>query len=147
MKKNSKILLVTGGCGFIGSNFIQKVLLSNEYSVVNLDILTYAGNINNLSSVNENNSYEFIHGDIGDKFLVKSLLNKYQPDAIINFAAESHVDRSINSPKIFIDTNIVGTFNLLDMTREYWINLNESKKKLFLFYLFHNEILAAQVKR
>ena len=133
MKKNSKLLLVTGGCGFIGSNFIQKVLQSNEYDVVNLDFLTYAGNINNLSSFHNNNSYEFIHGDIGDKFLVKSLLNKYQPDAIINFAAESHVDRSINSPKIFIDTNIVGTFNLLDMTREYWINLNESKKKLFLF--------------
>ena len=133
MKKNSKLLLVTGGCGFIGSNFIQKVLQSNEYDVVNLDFLTYAGNINNLSSFHNNNSYEFIHGDIGDKFLVKSLLNKYQPDAIINFAAESHVDRSINSPKIFIDTNIVGTFNLLDMTKEYWINLNESKKKLFLF--------------
>tara|TARA_B100000035_G_scaffold79888_1_gene66920 strand:+ start:26700 stop:27773 length:1074 start_codon:yes stop_codon:yes gene_type:complete len=133
MKKNSKLLLVTGGCGFIGSNFIRKILSSNEYSVVNLDNLTYAGNINNLSSFQDNSSYEFIHGDIGDNVLVKFLLDKYHPDAIINFAAESHVDRSINSPQIFIDTNIVGTFNLLDMTRHYWFDLSESKKKSFLF--------------
>lgn len=133
MNKNSKLLLVTGGCGFIGSNSVRKVLLSNEYSVVNLDNLTYAGNINNLSSFHGNNSYEFIQGDIGDQVLVKSLLNRYQPDAIINFAAESHVDRSIESPKIFIDTNIVGTFNLLDMIKHYWVDLNESKKETFLF--------------
>ena len=87
MKKNSKLLLVTGGCGFIGSNFIRKVLLSDEYSVINLDNLTYAGNVNNLSSLQGNKSYEFIRGDIGDKELVKSLLGRYQPQAIINFAA------------------------------------------------------------
>jgi len=133
MKKNSKLLLVTGGCGFIGSNFIRKVLLSDEYSVINLDNLTYAGNVNNLSSLQGNKSYEFIRGDIGDNELVKSVLGRYQPQAIINFAAESHVDRSINAPQIFIDTNIIGTFNLLEMARHYWDDLPESMKESFLF--------------
>ena len=126
-------ILVTGAAGFIGSNFVLNWLGCQDGDVVSLDNLTYAGNLDNLSSLSKNNRHFFIKGNIGDSELILSTLKKYNPTAIINFAAESHVDRSINSPKIFIDTNIVGTFNLLDMTREYWINLNESKKKLFLF--------------
>lgn len=126
-------ILVTGGAGFIGSNFIRMVLSKTDTDVVNLDILTYAGNLESLYDVADNPHYTFIHGDICDSDLVKSLFDKYQPSAIIHFAAESHVDRSIDGPAVFIKTNINGTFNLLEASRNYWESLDENKKDNFRF--------------
>lgn len=117
--KAEKIYLVTGGCGFIGSNFILMCRKDNRAQIVNLDALTYAGNPLNLAELNDDPQYHFIHGDIGDKKLVASLLEKYLPDAIINFAAESHVDRSIFGPEDFIRTNIMGAFHLLQVSLDY----------------------------
>ena len=116
-----KTVLVTGGAGFIGSNFI--IYMLNKYSgyrIINLDNLTYAGNPQNLDGVRENPNYSFVQGDIVDKELVTSLFDKYEPDHVINFAAESHVDRSILDPEIFIKTNILGTANLLNAARKCW---------------------------
>ncbi|MBY0292324.1 MAG: dTDP-glucose 4,6-dehydratase [Alphaproteobacteria bacterium] len=127
-------ILVSGGCGFIGSNFIIDWFSSENEKIINLDNLTYAGNINNLSSVKDNNSYVFIHGDIGDRSIVSNLLDTYAPRAVINFAAESHVDRSIHSPEPFIETNIVGTFHFLEAIRSYWGNLKETHKNNFRFF-------------
>ncbi len=126
-------ILVSGGCGFIGSNFIIDWLSSENEKIINLDKLTYAGNINNLSSIQDHKDYVFIHGDIGDKNLVSRLLNEHAPEAVINFAAESHVDRSIHSPEPFIETNIVGTFQFLESIRSYWENLKGIKKENFRF--------------
>lgn len=115
-----KTILVTGGCGFIGSNFIPYFMDKNPtYRVVNLDLLTYAADLFNLNEVNECDRYEFVHGSITDKKLVNSLFNKYNFDGVIHFAAESHVDNSIHSPEVFLDTNIKGTFNLLEACRNY----------------------------
>lgn len=126
-------ILVTGGAGFIGSNFILDWLdLSNEL-IINLDKLTYAGNIDNLSSVEADTRHIFVKGDIGDIELVQSLLTEHQPRAVINFAAESHVDRSIHGPGDFIDTNVVGTFRLLESVLGYWNGLENSDKGLFRF--------------
>ncbi len=119
--------LVTGGAGFIGSNFIRYIIRRGDVRIVNLDKLTYAGNLDSLADVAEHSNYTFIKGDIGDRVLVTDLFKKYQPIAVINFAAESHVDRSIDGPGEFIQTNIVGTFNLLEAVRGYW---NEEKNKL-----------------
>jgi dTDP-glucose 4,6-dehydratase len=129
------MILVTGGAGFIGSNFVLDWLKSpiNE-GVVNIDKLTYAGNLATLDSLKDNAHHIFIHGDIGDQSLVAKLCKEYQPRAIINFAAESHVDRSIHGPAEFVSTNIVGTFNLLECAREYWSGLDESSKKAFRFH-------------
>ena len=126
-------ILVTGGAGFIGSNFVLDWIASETASVVNLDKLTYAGNLQNLESLNGNPRHIFVRGDIGDAELVAKLLAEYQPRAIVNFAAESHVDRSIHGPGEFIQTNIVGTFHLLEATRSYWGTLNEEDKKAFRF--------------
>jgi len=129
------MILVTGGAGFIGSNFIQDWLANNAAEeIINLDKLTYAGNVDNLSSLKNDRRHIFVHGDIGDQALVKKLLVEYQPRAIINFAAESHVDRSIYGPTDFIQTNIVGTFNLLECAREYWNSLEGSAKECFRFH-------------
>jgi len=117
------MILVTGCAGFIGSNFVHTWLASQDEPVVNLDKLTYAGNLENLSSLSGDPSHIFIQGDIGDKDLVSSLLAKYKPRAVLNFAAESHVDRSILGPGEFIQTNVVGTFNLLEAVRSYWNEL------------------------
>lgn len=115
-------ILVTGGAGFIGSNFIRYVLSKNkEHSVVNLDCLTYAGNIENLSDCEGNSSYVFVRGDITDSKLVTDLLNKYQIDTVVHFAAESHVDRSINDPEIFVKTNVLGTQVLLNCAKNAWM--------------------------
>ncbi len=122
-----KTWLVTGGAGFIGSNFVRFMLQNVEVQIVNLDKLTYAGNLDSLTDVLEHPRYTFIHGDIANRALVGGLLKKYQPQAVINFAAESHVDRSIDGPGEFIQTNIVGTFNLLEAVRSYW---NETKERL-----------------
>ncbi len=112
-------LLVTGGAGFIGSCFVRHILNKhNDYKVINLDALTYAGNIENLDDVKENANYKFVHGNICDKKLVRELISEEKVDAVINFAAESHVDRSITGPEIFIETNVQGTLNLLQAAKE-----------------------------
>jgi len=134
--KFSKInmLLVTGGAGFIGGNFVLDWLAnSNAEGVVTFDKLTYAGNLVTLKSLQKDNRHKFIQGDIGDYELVLSLLKKHQIRAVINFAAESHVDRSIHGPGNFIQTNVVGTFNLLEAVRAYWSELSRSEKATFRF--------------
>ena len=118
-------ILVTGCAGFIGSNFVHTWLASSNETVVNLDKLTYAGNLANLASLKDDKRHVFVHGDIGDRDLVAELLAKHQPRAVLNFAAESHVDRSIHGPGEFIQTNVLGTFNLLECVRAYWIKLPE----------------------
>ena len=121
--------LVTGGAGFIGSNFVLQQTQGEAASIVNLDKLTYAGNLHNLESIAPDRGYEFVRGDIGDRNLVRQLLDKHQPGAIVHFAAESHVDRSIRGPEDFIRTNIDGTFALLEETRAYWSGLPEQRAK------------------
>ena len=125
-----KLILVTGGCGFIGSNFIQYILQKNSsVHIINLDKLTYAGNLKNLASVS-NNRYTFVKGDICDKNVVDFLFNKYSFESVVHFAAESHVDRSIDGPSEFIQTNIVGTLNLLEHSKKFVL---KSKNKNFKF--------------
>jgi dTDP-glucose 4,6-dehydratase len=129
------MILVTGGAGFIGSNFVLDWLANpNAEGIINLDKLTYAGNLATLESLQNDPRHIFIHGDISDKDLVSKLLKEYQPRAIVNFAAESHVDRSIHGPAEFVTTNIVGTFNLLESVREYWHDLDDLEKKVFRFH-------------
>ncbi len=123
-------LLVTGGAGFIGSNFVLDWLAQSDEPLINLDKLTYAGNLENLRSLNGDRRHIFVQGDIGDSALVANLLAQHQPRAIINFAAESHVDRSIHGPGEFIQTNIVGTFQLLEAVRGYWQNLPSSNARV-----------------
>jgi dTDP-glucose 4,6-dehydratase len=126
-------ILVTGGAGFIGSNFVLTWMNASTAAVVNLDLLTYAGNAANLASVEADARYTFVHGDICDAELVRSLLRKHCPRAIVHFAAESHVDRSIVSPEAFIRTNVVGTFTLLEQARAYWSELDEGERAGFRF--------------
>jgi dTDP-glucose 4,6-dehydratase len=127
------MILVTGGAGFIGSNFVLDWLAQSDESIVNLDALTYAGNLTNLKSVQDDQRYCFVKGSIGDVELVDSILEKYRPRAILNFAAESHVDRSITGPDAFIQTNIVGTFRLLEAARKYWGKLDSASKQNWRF--------------
>ncbi|HEY3974680.1 MAG TPA: dTDP-glucose 4,6-dehydratase [Candidatus Sulfotelmatobacter sp.] len=126
-------ILVTGGAGFIGSNFILQQMQDDSTSIVNLDKLTYAGNLRNLESMSSDRRYTFVHGDIGERGLVRQLLEAHQPRAIIHFAAESHVDRSIRGPEEFIRTNVDGTFALLEETRAYWSALPDTEQKSFRF--------------
>ncbi len=127
-------ILVTGGAGFIGGNFIRLLLLEHQdYQVLNLDRLTYAGNPETLADLADDPRYAFVQGDIGDAELVRALLREHQPDAVVNFAAESHVDRSIDGPAAFIETNVMGTFNLLDKAREHWKGLAPSAAGGFRF--------------
>jgi len=126
-------IFVTGGAGFIGSNFVLDWLAESDEPVVNLDKLTYAGNLQNLVSVADDARHHFVRGDFGDAVLVGDLLRRHQPRAVINFAAESHVDRSIHGPGEFIHTNIVGTFNFLESVRAYWGALEVSGKVAFRF--------------
>ncbi len=126
-------LLVTGGAGFIGANFVLDWIAGSEEPVVNLDKLTYAGNLETLASLRGDPRHIFVQGDIGDRALVERLLADHQPRAVVNFAAESHVDRSIHGPGDFVQTNIVGTFNLLESVRGYWSALPEGKKAAFRF--------------
>ena len=129
------MILVTGGAGFIGSNFVLDWLADPvAEGVLNLDKLTYAGNLATLESLHDDPRHIFVHGDIGDQALVKRLLAEHKPRAIVNFAAESHVDRSIHGPAEFVQTNIVGTFNLLECAREYWYGLDDLAKKAFRFH-------------
>ena len=126
-------ILVTGAAGFIGSNFVLDWFDHGKEDVVSFDLLTYAGNLENLSSLNNNPHHHFVRGNIGDRQLISQLLQNHQVRAVINFAAESHVDRSISGPGGFIGTNIVGTYNLLESVRAYWNDLDETSKKAFRF--------------
>ncbi len=126
-------ILVTGGAGFIGSNFIIDWLAQLDEPVINLDLLTYAGNLDNLKSLHGDQRHRFVQGDICNGAFVNQLLNEYQPRAILHFAAESHVDRSINGPENFIQTNIMGTFRLLESARTYWGTLLPEDKINFRF--------------
>ena len=129
------MILVTGGAGFIGANFVLDWLKDpNAEGLINLDKLTYAGNLATLASLKNDPRHLFVQGDIGDRALVAKLLKEHQPRAIVNFAAESHVDRSIHGPADFINTNIVGTFNLLECAREYWNGLQAAQKTNFRFH-------------
>jgi dTDP-glucose 4,6-dehydratase len=127
------MILVTGGAGFIGSNFVLDWLAQNGESVVNLDKLTYAGNPENLAKLKGDTRHIFVQGDIGDADLLGRLLAEYRPRAVLNFAAESHVDRSIHGPEDFIQTNVVGTFHLLEAVRAYWSGLADTERSAFRF--------------
>jgi len=127
------MILVTGGAGFIGATFVLDWLVANDEPVVNLDLLTYAGNLGNLATLHGDSRHIFVRGDIGDRECVEALLARYRPRAIVNFAAESHVDRSIHGPAAFIETNVVGTFNLLDVTRAWWAQLAPAERAAFRF--------------
>ena len=126
-------ILVTGGAGFIGSNFVLDWLAGHDESVINLDLLTYAGNRENLRSIEGDARHVFVHGDIGDVGLVRRLLDAHRPRAVVNFAAETHVDRSIHGPEDFVQTNIVGTFRLLEAVRGYWADLRDEERPGFRF--------------
>jgi len=126
-------ILVTGAAGFIGSNFVLNWLANNNEKVIALDKLTYAGNLENLKSVELNTNYLFVQGDIGDSTLMAKLLQEHQPRAIVNFAAESHVDRSIHGPDDFMQTNILGTYRLLEEARSFFNTLGDEAKKQFRF--------------
>jgi len=126
-------ILVTGAAGFIGSNFVLDWFSQSNEDIVSLDLLTYAGAFENLSSLENNSRHHFIRGNIADRVLVSKLLKKYHIRAVIHFAAESHVDRAIHKPDFFIETNIVGTFHLLECIRDYWSHLNKDLKKDFRF--------------
>ena len=127
-----KTLLVTGGAGFIGANFVLQAVAA-QHRVINLDKLTYAGNLDTFASLDDNPQHIFVHGDIGDRALVTKLLAQHRPDAVINFAAESHVDRSIDGPAAFIETNVVGTLGLLESTRDHWRDLDGAASSSFRF--------------
>ena len=127
------MILVTGGAGFIGANFVLDWLATQQEAVVNVDKLTYAGNLENLASVQGDARHVFVQADIGDSAVMEALLAQYQPRAVINFAAESHVDRSIHGPEDFIQTNVVGTFRLLEAVRGYWNGLQAQAKVDFRF--------------
>ena len=127
-------LLVTGGAGFIGGNFVLDWIAGSDEPVVNLDKLTYAGNLQTLAGLQGHLRHAFVQGDIGDRALVERLLAEHRPRAVINFAAESHVDRSIHGPEDFIQTNIVGTYHLLESVRAYWSALPEPEQKACLLY-------------
>lgn len=135
----SESILVTGGAGFIGSNFIPYFIdKHSDYHIINLDKLTYAGNLSNLSEIEQNDRYTFVQGDICNRELVEYLFRQYDIRGVIHFAAESHVDNSINGPEIFIKTNINGTFTLLDVARKYWMESPFKYKKGYEGCRFHH---------
>jgi dTDP-glucose 4,6-dehydratase len=127
------MILVTGGAGFIGANFVLDWCAQRDEPVVNLDLLTYAGNLGNLAPLRDDPRHVFVRGDIGDRALTERLLGQYRPRAILNFAAESHVDRSIHGPAAFVATNVVGTFNLLDVAKAHWQALPDAQRSAFRF--------------
>ena len=130
----SKIILVTGGAGFIGSAVIRHLINSTDHTVINVDKLTYAGNLDSLSTVSDSERYHFVHADIGDAEAMSHTFIEFQPDLVMHLAAESHVDRSIDGPAAFIQTNVVGTCTLLEVAREYWNKLDAEKKAAFRFH-------------
>ena len=127
------MILVTGGAGFIGSNFVLQWCARNDEPVLNLDALTYAGNLANLQALEGNEQHRFVQGDIGDAALLAQLFAEYKPRAVLHFAAESHVDRSITGPEAFVETNVMGTFRLLEAARAYWNDLEATDKAAFRF--------------
>jgi dTDP-glucose 4,6-dehydratase len=127
-------ILITGGAGFIGSALVRYLINETEHSVVNVDKLTYAGNLESLASIASNPRYQFEQADICDAPKMAAFFETYQPDAVMHLAAESHVDRSIDGPAAFIETNIIGTYTLLEAARQYWLNLPEAKKSAFRFH-------------
>lgn len=127
-------IIVTGGAGFIGSAVVRHYINETDYQVVNLDALTYAGNLESLTSVADSPQYMFEHADIRDFQAIEKIFHSYQPDAVMHLAAESHVDRSIDGPADFIHTNIIGTYNLLEVARHYWSSLDATKKTKFRFH-------------
>jgi len=129
-----KKFLITGGAGFIGSAVIRQIINCSEHQVLNLDKLTYAGNLDSLNSIDYSDRYAFVRADICDANALKLIFNDFQPDIVMNLAAESHVDRSIDGPADFIQTNIYGTYQLLEVSRAYWKSLNEHKKSSFRFH-------------
>ncbi|MCI0507158.1 MAG: dTDP-glucose 4,6-dehydratase [Gammaproteobacteria bacterium] len=132
--KNQQCILITGGAGFIGSALVRYLLQSTDVKIVNVDALTYAGNLESLAGVDQYPNYQFEQVDICDAAAVQRLFRDYQPDAVMHLAAESHVDRSIDGPAAFIQTNIVGTYTLLEAAREYWKTLPEAPRQRFLFH-------------
>jgi dTDP-glucose 4,6-dehydratase len=141
------MILVTGAAGFIGANFVLDWLAQSDEPVVNLDKLTYAGNLETLASLKNNPNHIFVQGDIGDRALVERLLAEHQPRAVVNFAAESHVDRSIHGPGDFIQTNIVGTFNLLESVRAYWASLPDAEVDCFVPRSDEKTVIASAAKQ
>lgn len=127
-------ILITGGAGFIGSALVRHLIRNTDHEVLNLDKLTYAGNLESLTSIADNSRYEFVQADIVDHPAVSAILQRFQPHAIMHLAAESHVDRSIDGPSEFIQTNIVGTYSLLEAARAYWSGLSEPQKSAFRFH-------------
>ena len=127
-------ILITGGAGFIGSALVRHIITNTDHSVVNLDKLTYAGNLESLTSVANNDRYFFERVDICNKVELGRIFNAYKPEVVMHLAAESHVDRSIDSPDDFIQTNIVGTYNMLEVARAYWLDLADTKKTSFRFH-------------
>lgn len=130
----NKNILVTGGAGFIGSAVIRYLINETNNNVLNIDKLTYAGNLESLETVSNNPRYQFLHADICDKSVMTKAFQDFQPNIVMHLAAESHVDRSIDGPMDFIQTNIIGTYNLLEVARNYWQNLTEDKKSSFKFH-------------
>ena len=130
----NKNILVTGGAGFIGSAVIRYLINETNSNVLNIDKLTYAGNLESLETVSNNPRYQFLHADICDKVAMTKAFDDFEPDIVMHLAAESHVDRSIDGPMDFIQTNIIGTYNLLEVARNYWQNLTEDKKSRFKFH-------------
>jgi len=130
----SKTIFITGGAGFIGSALVRYLIHETDNTVINFDKLTYAGNLESLKPIEDNERYHFEQGDICDRQMVSHLFEKYQPDYIMHLAAESHVDRSIDGPGEFIETNIVGTYELLEAARSYYLNLEADKKSVFRFH-------------
>jgi len=128
------MILITGGAGFIGSAVVRHIIDNTNDSVVNVDVLTYAGNVESLVSINSSERYYFIQADICDAKAIAEIFEKYQPTVVMHLAAESHVDRSIDGPSDFIQTNIIGTFTLLEAARNYWVALPEDKKSSFRFH-------------
>jgi dTDP-glucose 4,6-dehydratase len=133
MSVPSKKIIVTGGAGFIGSALIRMIIKETPHTVLNLDKLTYAGNLSSLSEVSDSPRYSFVQADIADEAAVTKIVNDFQPDAIMNLAAESHVDRSIDGARPFMETNILGTYTMLHVARNYWAELAEEKKTAFRF--------------
>ena len=134
-----KNILITGGAGFIGSNFVPYFLNKYpDYKVINLDLLTYAGNLDNLKEIENYPNYKFIQGDISDRTLIESIFKEYNINSVIHFAAESHVDNSIKNPEIFVKTNVLGTYTLLDVAKNFWLNKPHQVKKEFIDARFHH---------